>query len=293
MVQLNIPDKLYVRLYAGMGDFYKRYFCHSTWQCLEDLKMKHPEVSIHALCVSQTIPALELVDYHPCIDKVIKPKIHLREFKQLDVTKYIGEYQFLNPGIAKRFEQNITPIYMSKEDEEFVDNVKTKYGDYICIHPFAGDTYGLNTRTPLKVKEYIPIINALVDSGYNVIMLGKSWKRIVQGTDGKTKTIQETFDWTRPGFINMIDKTNVRTGAALVKNSSGFVGTASSFMCAAWSMGGIKTSIITSMKWKQPLEEAPWAKDKIGNPNHQMIYLNNGRSANKLKEIADVTANWF
>ena len=275
-----------------MGDFYKRYFCHITWQCIEDLKKKHPEVSIHALLVSQTIPALELVDHHPCIDKVIKPRIHLKDFKEKDIKNYVGDHRFLSPAIAKKFEQKKPPIYLSNEDKDFVNKITSKHGKYICLHPFAGDRYGLDTRTPLKVEQYTPIINAIINSGYKVIMLGKSWERINHGSKN-ARLVTEVFKLNKDGFVNLIDKTNARTAAELVKRSAGFVGTASSMMCAAWSMGGVKTVIVTSERWIKPLQEMPWAKDKITNPNHKMLYLNHDRSPQKLKEIAHETADWF
>jgi len=292
LVQVKVPEKLYVRLYAGMGDFYKRYFCHPTWQCIEDLKTKHPKTKIHALLVSQTIPALEFVDYNPYIDKVIKPGMHLREFKNLDVTKYVGNYTFLSPVLAKKFTLNTPKIYLSDNDKTFVNNITSSYKKYICLHPFAGDKYGLDTRTPLKVEQYTPIINKLIDKGYTVIMLGKSWQRINHGSKN-TRVIKETFKWDKDGFVNLIDRTNARTAAELVRRSSGFVGTASSMMCAAWSMGGIKTVIVTSQRWIKPLREMPWAKDKITDPNHKMLYLNHDRSPQKFKEIAHDTADWF
>jgi len=292
MVQLKIPEKLYVRLYAGMGDFYKRYFCHPTWQCLEDLKNKHPNISIHALLVSQTIPALELIDNHPYIDKIIRPMIHLREFKNEDITKYVGNHRLLTQPMANNFEQNIPPIYLSKEDEDFLQKITSQHKKFICLHPFAGDKHGMNTRTPLLVNEYIPIIDSLVNKGYSVMLMGKTWERIHLGSKG-TYIIKESAPPNRPGLVNLINKTNVRTGAELIRRSNGFVGTASSMMCAAWSMGGIRTTIITARRWQKPLVEMPWTQDKIANPNHQMIYLDNNRSPQKLKEIANVTAKWF
>lgn len=292
MSNIKVPEKIYVRLYAGMGDFYKRYFCHPTWQCLEDLKKQYPETKIKALLVSQTIPALRLVDYHPCLDETIEPKIHLREFKDKDITKYVGDYVPLGVGVATKFIRNIPPIFMSSKDKEFIKSITSKYNRFICLHPFAGDAYGLNTRTPLKLPEYIPTIKSLIRSGYTVFMLGKSWDRIIAGTN-KTKKIIERFDWQHPGFVNLIDKTNVRTSAELIRQSDGFVGTASSLMCAAWSMEATKTVIITSQRWKQPLEEMPWAKDRIIQPQNKMIYLNNDRSPQRLQEVADITTRWF
>lgn len=289
---VKIPEKLYVRLYAGMGDFYKRYFCHPTWQCLEDLKKQHPKTKIKALLVSQTIPALELVDYHPHIDKIIRPKIHLREFKNEDITKYMGDSRFLTPQIASNFVCKIPPIYLSPKDKEFIEHITSKYNNFICLHPFAGDAYGLNTRTPLRIEQYIPIIKALIKLGYTVFMLGKSWDRIMRGST-RTRKVVERFHWAYPGFVNLINQTNVRTGAELVRRSKGFVGTASSLMCAAWSMNETRTVIITPQRWEKPLLEMPWAKARINDPKHKMLYLNNDRSIQKLKEIANTVAKWF
>ena len=289
---MKIPKKLWVRLYAGMGDFYKRYFWHPTWKCLEDLKTKNPDVEITALLVSQTIPALEFVDYHPCLDKLVKPKMHIRELKKHDITKYVGDATFLGPGLAKKFICKTPPIYLSKQDKEFVKNITSQHKKYICIHPFSGDRYGLNTRTPLLVQQYIPIIDALVAKGYSVFLMGKNWDRINLGSTKPIK-INENIPWGRVGMINLINKTNARTSAELIRLSSGFVGTASSMMCAAWSMGGIKTTILTPKRWKEPIETMPWAKDKINDPNHQVLYLDGIRTPQRLGEIANVTANWF
>jgi ADP-heptose:LPS heptosyltransferase len=275
-----------------MGDFYKRYFCHPTWQCIKDLKEKNPQVDISALLVSQTIPALDFVDHHPCINKVIKPRIHLKDFRNKDIKQYVGDHVFLSPGLAKNFKLEIPSVYLSNTDMDFVDKITSKYNKYICLHPFAGDVYGLDTRTPLKVEEYIPIIKALTKKGYAVLMFGKSWARIKHGSKS-TRLVKEIFKWSHEGFVNLIDQTNARTAAELVKRSNGFVGTASSLMCAAWSMTGIKTTIITPIRWKKPLTDMVWAKDKIEDPNHMMLYLNHDRSTKKLKDIANATAEWF
>jgi ADP-heptose:LPS heptosyltransferase len=275
-----------------MGDFYKRYFGHPTWQCLEDLKKNRPNTEIAALLVSQTTPALSLVDYHPYIDKIIRPKIHLKDFKKRNIEKFIGDYKMLSPKIANKFELKKPPIYMSDKDKEYVDKITSTYKNIVCLHPFAGDRYGLNTRKPLHVQEYIPIIQTLIGKGFTVVMLGKTWERIQPGIHN-IRSIEEDFKWKADGFVNLINKTNVRTGAEIVRRAGRFVGTASSFMCAAWSMDDVRTAVITPQAWKKPLEEMPWAQNKINDPRHKMIYLNHDRTPNKLKEVADATSEWF
>ena len=289
MIQIKIPDRVYVRLYAGMGDFFKRYFLHCSWQCLEDLKSKYPNVEVHALLASQTLPALKLVDYHPYIDKIIAPGLHTRQVKKMGPEKFVGDHIALSNRMAKQFELKVPPIYLSEEDKEFVDNI-SKDKKFIVLHPFAGDKHGLNTRTPLKPLRYVPIIKALVGTGHNIVLLGSSWPRV---NEKGIKTIKEEFTWRINGLINLIDKTNVRTGTELVKRASGFVGTASSFMCAAWSIGNKRSVILTSERWRQPLETMIWAKDRIKEPQNHMIYIPKNRTPALHQDIIKETANWF
>lgn len=289
MIQVKIPKKVYVRLYAGMGDFFKRYFLHCSWQCLDDLKAKHPDVEIHALLASQTLPALELVDYHPHIDKVVAPGLHPRQVKSMGPEKFMGDHIMLSNRMANQFDLKVPPIYLSEDDEKFVDSI-SKDKKFIVIHPFAGDRFGLDTRTPLKPHEYVPIVKALIETGHNVVMLGSSWPRV---DERGTRIIKEDFPWRINGLINLIDKTNVRTGVELVKRASGFVGTASSFMCAAWSMGNKRSVILTSQRWQEPLETMVWAKDRIKEPQNHMVYIPKKRTPRVHRDIIKETANWF
>jgi ADP-heptose:LPS heptosyltransferase len=272
-----------------MGDFFKRYFLHCSWQCLEALKAEHPEVSVHALLVSQTIPALELVDHHPHIDKVITPKIHPRVVRKLGADKFVGDHVMLSNRMAKQFELRQPPVYLSEEDKEFVDSISTGK-KFITLHPFAGDRFGVHTRTPLKPNRYIPIIKALTETGHNVVLLGSKWSRL---NEKHTWTIDEVFNWRINGLINLIDKTNVRTAAELVKRSAGFVGTASSLMCAAWSLGNKRSVVLTSARWKEPLETMVWAKDRCKEPQNKIIYIPPKRTPRIHDNIARETADWF
>lgn len=288
MVQM-IPNKVYVRLYGGMGDFFKRYLTHCTWQCLEDFKAKNPQVSIRALLVSQTTPALKLVDYHSCIDEVVLPHMHPREFRKMDIAKYMDGYVPLRNNLAKQYELKTPPFYLSNEDENFIKQTTAHLKKYIVLHPFAGDKYSLNSRTPLKPKQYIPIIKALTKKGYKVLLLGGSWQRI---HEKQTRVIQEKFDWKIDGLINLINKTNVRTGAELVKRADGFVGTASSFMCAAWSLEK-RSVVLISSRWKKPLETTPWAKNRGKQSQNHIVYLPKKRTPQVYRDMTEQTAEWF
>jgi ADP-heptose:LPS heptosyltransferase len=282
-----------------MGDFFKRYFLHCSWRCLDDLKAKHPEVKINALLASQTIPALGLVDYHPHINKVIAPGLHTRQVKRIGPEKLMGDYVFLSNRMAQQFELKTPSIYLSNDDKVFVDNITNKHKKYIVVHPFSGDAVGNNTRSPLKPIRYIPIIKALIATGHSVVLLGGPWSRVADGgqragkNPGRVKIVQERFDWKIKGLINLIGKTNIRTGAELTKRADGFVGTASSFMCAAWSLGNIRSVVLISERWREPLTNMVWAKDRIKEPQNKVIYIPAARNVQTFQDIQNETANWF
>lgn len=295
MVSVKIPPRVYVRLYAGMGDFFKRYFLHCSWQCLEDLKAKQPEVSVHALLASQTLPALELVDYHPCIDKIVKPELHTRQVKRMGAETFMGDHTFLNNKMAQQFELKMPPIYLSDDDKVFVNNITDNHEKYIIVHPFSGDKTGTRTRSPLKPLRYVPIIKALIAKGYTVVLLGGDWSRVGDGgrRPGRVHTVSERFDWQIKGLINLMDQTNIRTAAELVKRSDGFVGTASSFMCAAWSIGEVNSVVLTSERWRKPLANMPWAKDRIKAPQNKVLYIPEHRTPQTFKNIETEIVKWF
>jgi ADP-heptose:LPS heptosyltransferase len=296
LVPVKIPEKVYVRLYAGMGDFFKRYFLQCTWQCLEDLKAKHPEVKINALLASQTVPALDLVDHHPCIDEVVKPMLHTKQVKEMGPEHFMGDHVPLSNRMAQQFELKMPPIYLSESDEVFVDAIQVAANHkYIVVHPFSGDIIGNTTRSPLKPARYAPIVRALVESGYSVVLLGSSWSRLLPEArkPGRTRMIEEKFNWETTGLVNLIDKTNIRTAVELVKRSNGFVGTASSFMCAAWSLGSVRSVILTSERWREPLTNMVWAKDRIKEPQNKVVYIPKNRTPQTFQDIETETAGWF
>ena len=275
---IEIPDKISVALWGGMGDFFKRYLLHPSFGCLKDLKIQHPNITIRAVINSQTRPAVDLLDYNPYIDEVIK------------LDKHPKDYYFLrnNEEIYNQFKVEKPKIYLSKEDINFVNSVVPK--KYICLHPFCGtgSENRINGRAPLTPGEYKMTVDNLIDLGYDVVILGGSYEKT--SFNGKRTTVKEHFPYKRKGVINLIGETNVRTGAEIIRRADGFIGTASAWRGAAWCMEETDSYIILTKAWKEKMERRSWTKTLNTDGRHKTLYLDKNRD---IKKISDDIASWF
>jgi hypothetical protein len=64
-------------------------------------------------------------------------------------------------------------------------------------------------------------------------------------------------------------------------------------MCAAWSIGDIRSVIIISERWREPLETMVWAKDRCKEPQNKIIYLPPTRTPQTFEDMTNETASWF
>ena len=222
-------SKLYLHDGGGLGDIIKHYVQGTHgWGYLESLKKNYPDTKIKLILTCINPQAQELIKYHPYID-IIEPHLwshpgHLALAKLIE--KYKEDYTSLIEVVnLLEVTQSVQPeIYLNTEDQKVVNSI-TSQGIYIFIHPFSGERF----RVAIPIREYITLIDKLIDNlGYNVVIVGGTYNKNLE----KGVLMKEEFLYERPGLFNLVNKTNARQCVKLARESNGFVGTWSCFLCA-------------------------------------------------------------
>jgi hypothetical protein len=228
-----VVSKIFFPINGGLGDAYKGYWSYLPYGKLGALKEKYPNCKVKFIVCSHNPQTAEFFKYHPYIDEVeVHPAVR-RDPGDAPPGKIIeakyGKGYTPASSLLREFKDlpYIEPaVYLKNQKErDFVEDIASR-GKYICIHPFAG---GVVRNVP-KIKTYYKIalkINNKLDC--NVVILGGSYER---ATERETRFTKEAFPYASSRIINLMDKTNARTAAQIVRSGAGFVGTWSCFLCA-------------------------------------------------------------
>jgi hypothetical protein len=228
-----VVDRIFFPINGGLGDAYKGYWSYAPYGKLGALKEAHPSCRIKFIVCSHNPQSAEFYRFHPHIDEVEEHPAVRRE--PLDkrspgdiISNKYGKGYTRATKFNKEFSElpYVKPIVhlKNKKERDFIDKIASR-GKYICIHPFAG---GVVRGVP-KVEFYHKIALRVKELGYNAVILGGSYKR---ETERDTRRTEEVFPYTGSGIINLVNKTNARTAAQLVREGAGFIGTWSCFLCA-------------------------------------------------------------
>lgn len=177
----------------------------------------------------------DLFEYDPNIDEVIAIPWELPVAREVSIERHrqasggaTGIHRVYFPEF---FDTDEGCIYMSPEEGELVERIRSN-GKYIVIHPFAG----ARRRVCYPMSKYQQVIDVLIDNlGYNVIVVGASYKQSCVGGEGAE--FVELFPYNRDKLAVLVNKVSVRVSISLVLGCSGFIGTHSSMMIAAWCKG--------------------------------------------------------
>lgn len=226
---LIVPNSVYVSLGGGLGDvFYVYNKGENGWGYIKSLKETFPHVHVKALCSTHNPQTVEFIKYNPYIDEY-------HEFGWVNNAKPLfeknsnGSRRLDRQGkLLKALKFNNPKIYTTKEDDKAIDRI-TSAGSFVLIHPFAGEP----GRRCLPTKEYIPIIDSIIDDKkLNVVIIGGTYKRKNFKTSEDKK---EELDYSRDGLFNLVGKSNARVCATLAAKQKHFIGSWSAYSCASWS----------------------------------------------------------
>jgi len=236
-------DAVYIPISGGLGDVLQVYLSspsspvdlsgypssdptHALWfRRLESLKEAGVSAKIKLIMASHNPHSADLFTHHPCIDGAItrkwmadvdgKKPWELEEERQANIHA-VFKY--------KDYEPREPVVYMSAAEEKLVSSI-IKAGRYIVIHPFAG----VPTRIAYPPYSYKHVCDYLVDNGFHVVVVGKSYRR-----SGAHESLSEFFRHDRRGVVSLVDVVSVRESVNLVLNADGFIGTHSAMILAAW-----------------------------------------------------------
>jgi hypothetical protein len=229
---LSSPKNHWTQSYDDPDNFPTSDNYLSLWfRRLEDFKQKNPDSSVIVKSMCHNPAVTQLFEYHPAIDFTELIEYNLdggdwwkQEYDGYKNIRYLESDSDDNNDYEK-YKWSYPTIYMSDYESLIAKQIINR-GRYVVLHPFAG----LKHREPLGLVWYDMIANAFIREGYNVIVIGGSYKR---NTSGKEETIEEYPRNTDKGFYNMLGF-SLRTFLYLILNSDGFVGTHSSMILPAW-----------------------------------------------------------
>ena len=205
--------KVAILIGGGLGDCIWGYFNDDFNKKLLSVK-KHYDLHVTCYVHSLNSQAIELVRYNPNINEIIFEK-----YMQPVDRKVVGLNYIFDLSI---FEDLPMPIYLTEEEIDFCQKIKNS-GEYIVLHPFAGEK-------DRKFTEYVPeIVKTLSD--HKIIIIGGDHIR------RESEHISESIDFDYKNVTNLVNKVSVRVCCELVKNCKFFIGSHSCFLSATWVFG--------------------------------------------------------
>lgn len=218
---------------TGPGDPYPTAsHVSSLWfRRLEDFKLHHGQVHVKLIAFVHNPKAIELFEHHPCIDEIDLWQWRLPEEGDglMWDKKYNGSVHIGKGFNYDQYKVSEPVMYMPNHEVDLVERLKL-LKPYIAIHPFASWP-----RQALSMIGYIPIIDGLVSSGLNVVVVGGSYVVNVKLDSSELPPrYADTWLYQTDGLVNLINKVSARVSTQVVMNSDGFMGTFSCMMLVAW-----------------------------------------------------------
>lgn len=290
---------VHVKAGGGIGDFIYTYFRKKPWRLVENVKKKFPDVKVVAILTCHASAARELVELNPKIDAILthdwKPPGHPQErmWKELVKTEDIKKF-----ASREDIKEGKSTLYLSPTENKILAEMKEE--PYVVIHPFAGLPHRGCMPHPKDGKykcfpdyKYIEVVEQLQKQGMRVVILGRSER----GRHG-IRCHDEFLDIQGPKITNLIDNASLRMSVAISREASGFVGSHSSMLSAAWTNSvpsvyfyptndehGNKRSVL-----EHGGETGTWAYDKpwthcFEMNSEQFLKLDSGIVVKKLNEL--------
>lgn len=249
------PNTVYIPVSGGLGDVIQVYLSdpatpeewagfpnkfpsgdptHAIWfRRLEDFKKCWPDVAVKLIMASHNARSAELFEYHPCIQEVITRPYTTNvvvdgKYDWLSDDEYWYNIHHMYGGAERyaKYKSSSPVIYMSAEERGIVREIVSR-GKFVLMHPFAG----LRSRAVLPYYRYNQLAKKLNREGYNVVVVGGSFRRNV---DGDNSEVAESFRYSGNGIVSLVDRVSVRVSVALALEASGFIGTHSAMILPAW-----------------------------------------------------------
>jgi hypothetical protein len=229
---------VYVTAGGGAGDCIRNVIQDSGWRRINPLKQRFQHVNVIGIFTDHLGAGYELayanpnvlacmvVHWHPPGHEL--EHVHLRTLDALHINTFCQQYS-IEP-------EPQGAIYLTQREAEWVRLLIEK--PYIVVHPFAGLPHrgcrphpngsGYRCYRDYQYVETIKVLQEQYD--YRIIVLGKS-----NTSDDYLRAVPNDLELPdNPEIINLQDQASLRMSAWLAMNASGFLGTHSAMLSAAW-----------------------------------------------------------
>lgn len=199
---------------GGLGDAIWDYFYDKRFVKLLSIKEKH---DLHVTCYVHSLndQVAELLRYNPHIQDVYREPYRQHSPRLVPPLESVFD--------LSEYADQPMPIYLSPAEEQLLRQV-TCQGDYVVIHPFAGEEFR-------SFDKQLPgFIHTVVKRGFNVVIVGGSHNR-------EGESLSEYLNIGGPGIANTVNQIGVRLSTELVRHAKYFIGTHSCYQMAAWAFG--------------------------------------------------------
>lgn len=215
--------KFGIALKGGLGDLLLGYLMPGSESgYLAELKAAEPSAFVRCAIMSTASNGADFFSECPWFDEII--------FADWD-----GEWRGFRDRALTGYSRIESAVRTWRQPPIFLKADETGFkAPYVVLHPFAGTP---NRDWRGKVIDIKRLIDALCDAGLQVVLLGGNSLRR-QGRQAPVSTaLTEQFDYERSGLTNLINRASVRLQAYLTTRASCFIGTLSSYHCAALAVG--------------------------------------------------------
>lgn len=208
----NIVKKASVLIGGGLGDCIWGYFTSEEWKKLLSVKLKN---NLHVTCYVHSLndQAIDLVKLNPHVNQIVVEPYMVPVSRDVPSLKHVFDLQ--------QYDEIPMPIYLTLEENLILEKVKS-HGEYIVIHPFAGEEERV-------WKSYVSqVVHSIVKRNFNVVIVGGN--SIRKNYESITENIEEEF----PRTFNFVNNISVRLCCELIRNCKYFIGSHSCYLTAAW-----------------------------------------------------------
>lgn len=208
----NIVKKASVLIGGGLGDCIWSYLTSEEWRKLLSVKSR---INLHVTCYVHSLndQAIDLVKFNPHVNQIVVEPYMVAVSRDIPSLKYLVDLQ--------EYKEIPMPIYINSEESLMLEKVKS-HGEYIVIHPFAGEEERV-------WKSYLSqVVYEVVKRNLNVVIIGGN--SIRKNHEVITENVEEEF----PQTFNFVNKISVRLCCELIRNCKYFIGSHSCYLTAAW-----------------------------------------------------------
>lgn len=227
---------LYLSSGGGLGDTIYNFFMKEDWRSIKNIKENYPQIELITIFHSHCKEAAELVTFNPFIDGILSYKWYNKNnpnkfnWKNLINNNIKPVKEFIKKNKTK---QENNSIFLNTHEQKIYEDLTKE--PYVVVAPFAGSSERTilsknNKKCHCLPQETLLSLLDKISIEHKVIIIGQS-NTINEHHNNRT----DQLPYINDKIIDLTNKTPLRVTIKLAQSATGFIGTHSSLLVAAWT----------------------------------------------------------